>query len=716
MKKLLAIFLGAFLIFGTPAIADEGMWLLPLIQQLNIKQMKKEGFKLSAEDIYSINKTSLKDAVIIFGRGCSGEIISDKGLILTNHHCGYEAIQEHSTVNNDYLKDGFWAQTMAEEIPTPGLTATFLVRIEDVTKQILDSVKIAKTEGERDMIAYRAGKALADKATQGTLYNAQVKNFFGGNNYYMLVYETYKDIRMVGAPPSSIGKFGGETDNWMWPRHTGDFSLFRVYADKNGNPAEYSKDNVPLKPKYHFPISIKGVKKNDFAMIMGYPGSTERYMTTYELNETMNLVNPNRIYDRGIRQDILSEAMQANDTIRIMYASKFAMSSNYWKNSIGMNKGLKRLHVYDTKKAEEEKFMAWVNQSPDRVKEYGDALNLIKSAVEGRKEMLNAQQNLYECFLMGTEILSPARISTAYLGRYTMAKTDEEKATIQKEWKKALEDFYKDFSTPLDKKVALSLVKVYKSRVGASYLPTFYATIDSLYGGNTDSYIDNLYATSIFASKAKALAFVDNPSKEVLDNDPAAKMGNSIIATLRATSKSMAPFKDDFEKGHRLYIAGILAMEPQKAHYPDANFTMRMTYGQVRDYYPRDAVHYDYKTTLKGVMEKEDPENPEFVVPAKLKELYNTKDYGPYGDKGVMPVNFITNNDITGGNSGSPVINGKGQLIGTAFDGNWEAMSGDIAFEPELQRTICLDVRYTLFIIDKFAGAKRLIDEMTIVK
>jgi len=716
MKKIVFIFLSAFLIIGTPATADEGMWLLPLIQQLNIKQMKKEGFKLSAEDIYSINKTCLKDAVIIFGRGCTGEIISDQGLILTNHHCGYGAIQEHSTVDHDYLKDGFWAQTMEEEIPTPGLTVTFLVRIEDVTSQILDSIKIAKTEDERDIIANRVGNIISDKATTGTQYSAQVKNFFGGNNYYMLVYETYKDIRMVGAPPSSIGKFGADTDNWMWPRHTGDFSLFRIYADKNGKPAQYSKDNVPLKPKYHLPITIKGVKKNDFAMIMGYPGSTQRYMTSYEVNETLNLVNPNRIYDRGIRQDILLKDMTANDTIRIMYSSKYAGSSNYWKNSIGMNKGLKRLDVYDVKKLQEEKFMAWVNQSPERIKDFGDALTLIKSSVEGRKDMLNAQQNLYECFLMGTEILSPARISASYLGRYTLAKTDEDKASIQKEWKSALEEFYKDFSPNLDKKVALSMIKVFKARVGVNFQPSFYTEIDSLYKGNTDNYIENLYGSSIFASLTKALAFVDNPSKEQLENDPASKMGSAIMTSLKDLSKLMAPFQSDYEKGHRLYIAGLLAMEPQKAHYPDANFTMRMSYGQVLDYYPMDAVHYDYRTTLKGVMEKEDPDNWEFVVPKKLKELYKTKDFGRYGDKGEMPVAFISNNDITGGNSGSPVINGKGQLIGTAFDGNWEAMSGDIAFEPELQRTISVDIRYTLFIIDKFANAKRLINEMTIVE
>ena len=661
-------------------------------------------------------KTSLKDAVVIFGRGCTGEVISEQGLVLTNHHCGYGALQQHSTVEHDYLKDGFWAKSFEEEIPTPGLTVTFLVRIEDVTKQVLDSITGMKSEDERNMKAATVGKAISDKAIAGSGYSAMVRSLYGGNTYYLFVYETYTDIRMVGAPPSSIGKFGADTDNWMWPRHTGDFSMFRIYAGKDGKPAAFSKDNVPYKPRYHFPISIKGIKKNDFAMIMGYPGSTDRYMTSYEVNENLHLSNPNRIFVRGIRQDILLKDMQADEAVNIMYASKYAGSSNYWKNSIGESKGLKRLHVADKKLAQENAFTAWVNQSPDRIAKYGDAISLIKSAVEGRKDLSNAQQHLSECFFSGVEILSPARISVSFMGRLKKA-ADADKPALIADWKKALEGIYKNLNMPTDKKVALSMVKVYRDRVGAAYLPEFYKQIDSLYGGNSDLYINNLYEKSIFASQASAMAFVENPNQDLLDKDPAAIMGGDIMKVLREVGAKIAPFESDYDKGHREYIAGILEMEPNKAHYPDANFTMRMTYGSVLDYVPMDAVHYDFRTTLKGVMEKEDADNwGEFVVPAKLKELYNAKDFGRYGEKGEMPVAFISTNDITGGNSGSPVINGSGQLIGTAFDGNWEAMSGDIAFEPELQRTISVDIRYTLFIIDKFGGAKRLIDEMTIIE
>ena len=715
MRKIVALSLGVMLAFGSTLRADEGMWLLPLIKQLNEKQMKQMGAKLTAEDIYSINKNSLKDAVVIFGRGCTGEVISDQGLVLTNHHCGYGAIQQHSTVEHDYLKDGFWAQSLQEEIPTPGLTVTFLIRIEDVTKQVLDSVSGIKSEDERDMKAATVGKAIAEKATAGTGYSGMVRSLFGGNTYYLFVYETYTDIRMVGAPPSSIGKFGHDTDNWMWPRHTGDFSIFRIYAGKDGKPAAFSQDNVPLKPRKHFPISLKGIKKNDFAMIMGYPGSTDRYMTSYEVNENLHLSNPNRIFVRGVRQDILMKDMQADEAVNIMYASKYASSSNYWKNSIGESKGLKRLRVFEKKQAQESAFTAWVKQSPDRIEKYGNALNLIQSAVEGRKDLSNAQQHLSECLLSSIEILSPARLSATYMGKIKKA-ADADKPALVAEWKKALEGIYKYLNMPTDKKVALSMVKVYRNRVGAAYLPEFYKQIDSVYGGNSDLYINNLYEKSVFASQASAMAFVENPSQEVLDNDPAVKMSGEVIKVLREIGAKIAPFEADYDKGHREYIAGILEMEPTKAHYPDANFTMRMTYGKVLDYVPMDGVHYDFKTTLKGVMEKEDPDNWEFVVDPKLKELYNAKDYGRYGVNGEMPLAFISTNDITGGNSGSPVINGKGELIGTAFDGNWEAMSGDIAFEPELQRTISVDIRYTLFIIDKFAGAKRLINEMTIVE
>ena len=715
MRKIVALSLGLILVFGSTLRADEGMWLLPLIKQLNEKQMKQMGAKLTAEDIYSINKNSLKDAVVIFGRGCTGEVISDQGLVLTNHHCGYGAIQQHSTVEHDYLKDGFWAQSLQEEIPTPGLTVTFLIRIEDVTKQVLDSISGIKSEDERNMKAATIGKAIADKATTGSGYRGMVRSLFGGNTYYLFVYETYTDVRMVGAPPSSIGKFGHDTDNWMWPRHTGDFSLFRIYAGKDGKPAAFSQDNVPLKPRKHFPISLKGIKKNDFAMIMGYPGSTDRYMTSYEVNENLHLSNPNRIFVRGVRQDILLKDMQADEAVNIMYASKYAGSSNYWKNSIGESKGLKRLRVFEKKQAQESAFTAWVKQSPERIEKYGNALNLIQSAVEGRKDLSNAQQHLSECLLSSVEILSPARISATYMGKIKKA-ADADKPALIAEWKKALEGIYKNLNMPTDKKVALSMVKVYRDRVGAAYLPEFYKQIDSVYGGNSDLYINNLYEKSVFASQASAMAFVENPSQEVLDNDPAVKMSGEVIKVLREIGAKIEPFEADYDKGHREYIAGILEMEPTKAHYPDANSTMRMTYGKVLDYVPMDGVHYAHKTTLKGVMEKQDPDNWEFIVSPRLKELYNAKDYGRYGVNGEMPLAFISTNDITGGNSGSPVINGKGELIGTAFDGNWEAMSGDIAFEPELQRTISVDIRYTLFIIDKFAGAKRLINEMTIVE
>lgn len=715
MKKIVVLSLGLIFMFGATVKADEGMWLLPLIKQLNEAQMKKMGSKLTAEDIYSINKASMKDAIVIFGRGCTGEVISDKGLVLTNHHCGYGAIQQHSSVGHDYLKDGFWAQTLEEEIPTPGLTVTFLVRIEDVSKQVLDSLTGIKSEDDRDMKAASVGKGISDKAIAGSGHSGMVRSLFGGNSYYLFVYETFTDVRMVGAPPSSIGKFGHDTDNWMWPRHTGDFSMFRIYAGKDGKPAAYSKDNVPFKPRYHLPISIKGIKKNDFAMIMGYPGSTDRYMTSFEVNENLHLSNPNRIFVRGIRQDILLKDMQADEAVNIMYASKYAGSSNYWKNSIGESRGLKRLHVFEKKQAQEQAFSSWVKQSPDRIEKYGDALSLIQSAVDGRKDLSNAQQYLSECFFSGVEIMSPARVSVSFMGRIAKA-ADADKPALIADWKKSLEGIYKNINMPTDKKVALAMFKVYREKVGAEYLPEFYKQIDADFKGNTELFVNNLYEKSIFASQASAMAFVEKPSQEVLDNDPAVKMSSDAMKVMREVGAKIGPMESNYTEGHRKYIAGILEMEPSKAHYPDANFTMRMTYGSVLDYVPMDGVHYDFKTTLKGVMEKEDPDNWEFVVSPRLKELYKAKDYGRYGVNGEMPIAFISTNDITGGNSGSPVINGNGQLIGTAFDGNWEAMSGDIAFEPELQRTISVDIRYTLFIIDKFAGAKRLIDEMTIVK
>lgn len=716
MKKLILILISAMFLFGSSLRADEGMWLLPLIQKLNIEKMQQMGCELSAEQIYSVNNTSLKDAIVIFGRGCTGEVISDQGLVLTNHHCGYGAIQQHSTTENDYLKDGFWAMTMEDEIPTPGLSVTFLVRMEDVTNQIISELSDDMDEIARNDSAYVIGTRIADKATEGTHYEARVQNFFGGNKYYLLVYEKFTDVRMVGAPPSSIGKFGADTDNWMWPRHTGDFSLFRIYADKDNNPADYSPDNVPYKPKHHLPISIKGVKKDDFAMIMGYPGGTDRYMSSMEVEERINITNSNRIYIRGIRQELLLEDMLEDDAIRIKYASKYSGSTNYWKNSIGMNKALKRLKIVDKKKKEEAEFTNWVNENEDRKAKYAEALPLIQKYIDASGDLVHSRQYISEALLRGTELM----YLTAGMTRYEQIFADGKDQQINEavnEIKARARSFYKNYNAPTDQKVAKAMFKIFAENVKKSYQPDIFNTIESKYKNDYSKFIDNMYSKSVFTDSTKLWAFLEKPSAKKLTKDPGYIAAKSIYSKYLSIYNQLEPLYGDLDKGHRLYVAGVLEKNDGKPMYPDANFTMRLTYGSILDYYPADAIHYDYVTTLKGVMEKEDPDNWEFVVPEKLKELYEAKDFGDYAmEDGRMPVAFLSTNDITGGNSGSPVINGKGELIGTAFDGNWEAMSGDIVFEPELQRTISVDVRYTLFIIDKFAGAKRLIDEMTIVK
>ena len=714
-KRLLILVAGFFLMFGTIAKADEGMWLLPLLKQLNIDAMQQKGFKLTAEDIYNVNNSSIKDAIIIFGRGCTGEIVSEQGLILTNHHCGYGAIQQHSTPEHDYLADGFWASTLQDEIPTPGLTASFLVRIEDVTEKVNATLNADMSEGDRNKAIADAGRKIVKEATDGTGYKARVQSFFGGNQFFLLVYEEFADVRMVGAPPSSIGKFGADTDNWMWPRHTGDFSVFRVYANKDNKPAAYSAENVPYKPKHHLPVSIKGVKKGDFTMIMGYPGSTQRYMTSSEVDERMKISNASRIYIRGIRQEILLKDMHADKAVNIKYASKYAGSSNYWKNSIGMNKALKRLKVYDYKKANEAEFTKWVNANPERVKKYGEALNLINEAVIGRKELLHVTQYINESLYGGTELIGIASAGTQ-LEDPLKSGNKEELAKIVAMLKNRSVGFYKNYNAPTDQKVAKAMFRIFAENVPVQHQPAIFNTIRTKYKGNIDKYIDEMYSKSMFVDSSKLYAFLAKPTLKALEKDPAYQAAKAINAKADELFANMDPLNQKLQRGQRLFIAGVLEMNHGKAMYPDANFTMRLTYGEVLDYYPMDAVHYDFLTTLDGVMEKEDPDNWEFVVPQKLKDLYNAKDYGRYAENGKMPLAFISTNDITGGNSGSPIMNDKGELIGLAFDGNWEAMSGDIVFEKNLQRTINVDIRYVLFIIEKYAGATRLINEMKIVE
>ena len=693
MKKLF-LTLAAMTIAFTAA-ADEGMWLLPYLQKMNIKDMKAKGLKLSAEDIYSINKSSLKDAIVIFGGGCTGEIVSDKGLIFTNHHCGYGSIQALSSIEHDYLKNGFWANSHAEELPCPGLSVRFVRKIEDVTAQILGNVPSICGEQERAKIVSQNIEGLTKEMNSSLPegQTSQIVAFFGGNQYFAFVYEVYNDVRLVGTPPSSIGKFGGDTDNWMWPRHTGDFSIFRVYADKDNKPAAYSKDNVPYKAPRHLEISLNGVDEGDFTMIMGFPGSTTRYMTSYEIDQMLEVDNPQRIFIRGERQAILWEAMEASDEIRIKYASKYASSSNYWKNSIGMSRGITKLGVKAQKQAEEAAFQKWANENTLPEEGFIDALDEMKQSVEKLTPIEGTIQYLNEAFLRGIEIISASRIATA----------------------RRLDGFYKDYDAALDCKVAKRMMTIARENMAPEALPSIYTeVIDKEFGGDIEKYVDWLYANSAFSSLEKAKALSDEERKA----DPAAQLAASVVEKYNSYIPALREHSPQQNKAHRLYVAGLMKMQPEKAWYSDANFTIRCTYGNVLPYNPADAITYNYYTTLEGVIAKEDTSNPlEFTVEPKLKELYAKKDYGRYADKnGRLRVGFLCNLDITGGNSGSPVLDGNGRLVGLAFDGNWEAMSGDVAFEPELQRCIAVDIRYVLFVVDKFAGCNHIMSELDIVQ
>jgi hypothetical protein len=717
MKRFSMMLAGFLLSFNVLVKADEGMWLLPLIQKLNIDTMHSLGFKLSAEDIYSINNSSLKDAIVIFGGGCTGEIVSNEGLLLTNHHCGYDAIQNHSSVEHNYLEDGFWAMNRKEELPNPDLSVTFLVRVEDVSDQILIGISSSMSEEKRSERIAFISDSIVKAAILGTQYEAEVESMFGGNNYYLFVYEIYNDVRLVGAPPSSVGKFGHDTDNWMWPRHTGDFSVFRVYSSPEGKPAVYSEENVPLKPRHSLPVSLKERNIDDFSMVLGYPGTTTRYMTSFEIKELTGLTNPNRIKIRGLRLDLLLKDMRADEKVNIQYASKYSTSSNYWKYSIGQNEGLDRLNILEKKENEEKEFMEWVNSDAERIKKYGNALDLIKNAVEKRAAHQHTLQYTYETFLSGTELIAMANRATALYS--TMVREPENKSLIDSLavlLKRRWDNFNKEYSKATDMKVIPAMMALYRENVPADYLPDIYNLIAVKYKNDIPRFTNEMFAKSIFSEATRMEAFLRNPSRQALEKDLAFKTALSIMDTYRKSYYGNDAYDEDFEKGHRMYIAGILEMNPDKENYPDANFTMRMSYGTVQSYNARDAVHFDYITTTDGIMEKEDPDNWEFVVPERLKELFDKKDYGEYATNGIMPVCFITNNDITGGNSGSPVIDGDGNLIGLAFDGNWEAMSSNIAFEPDLQRCICVDIRYVLFVMDKYAGASHLLDEMKIVR
>ncbi len=718
MKKyLLAItaftyFMGSF--------AHEGMWMLPDLKEQNAVAMYELGLQVPIDSIYSPNGISIKDAVVHFGGGCTGEIISSEGLILTNHHCGYSYIQQHSSVKHDYLTDGFWAMSREQELPCKDLTVTFIDQILDVTSYVQDRLKKDEDPEGLNYLSPKYLKTVADKfakenkveLTPATVL--ELKAFYGGNKYYLFIKTVYKDIRMVGAPPSSIGKFGADTDNWMWPRQTGDFSMFRIYADKNGKSAAYSKDNVPLKVKKYFTLNISGVKEKDYVMTMGFPGSNWRYMISDEVEERMQTTNFARDTIRGVRQTVMMEEMQKDPAVRIQYASKYASSANYWKNAIGMNEGLVRLKVLDTKKEQQEKLLAYGKAHNDD--SYQKAFNQIREIVAQRRNAMYHQQIITEALSRGTEF---AKVPSTSALLSALKSKDKEKINTEKEAliKAADKYFDKDYNPAVDRKVSKEMLKVYAALIPEGKRISIFSIIKDRFKGNSSAFVDACFDNSIFGSKENFNKFIEKPSIYKIEKDWTVLYGISVVNGLEQTASEMKEINKAYDAAHKTWVKGMMDMKKSegKAIYPDANSTLRLTYGQVLPYEPADGAVYNYYTTLKGVMQKEDPNNFEFVVPAKLKELYNNKDFGRYAMKnGEMPVCFIVNTDNTGGNSGSPVFNGKGELIGTAFDRNYEGLTGDIAFRPSSQRAAVVDIRYTLFIIDKFAGASHLVKEMTI--
>jgi len=717
MKFRLALMYAGVIFFISQVKADEGMWLPSFLSQVNIEEMQKMGLELTATDIYNINSASLKDAIVVLdGGSCTGELVSPSGLFLTNHHCGYGEIQNHSTPENNILKNGFWAKTKDEELPNPGKTVSFLVRVEDVTDSINAVLTIGMDEDTRLDSIEAVSSRLEAAAINGTHYEAVVKDMFESNRFYLFVSETFFDVRLVATPPHFIGKFGGDTDNWMWPRHTGDFSIFRIYTDPDGKPADYAAENVPLISRHFLPISIKGYENGDFAMVMGYPGTTNRYLTSDGVKHTMQTVNDIRIDVRKEKLEIIGDYMATSDEATIKYASKYARSSNYYKYSIGQNRGLKRLNVVEKKKEIEDRFSIWVNETEVRKSKYGEALKILSEAYTNTDDD-KAIQYLVETLLRGPEIFSMANRFSDLSNAMKKDKSDELISTYVNSLQGIQKEFYKDYDAATDEKLLASLTQIYIEKVNPKYYPEFVKTIKGKYNGDYNKWASDLFRKSIFDNEEMVSELLSNPKKSKLANDPALKISGQLYKVLKNVRKDNEADNEKMDKGYRLYLAGLMEMESEKPFYPNANSTMRITWGKVGDYYPADAVHYDYFTTLQGYIEKEIPGDREFDVWPAMKELYHKKEFGQYADKdGTLHTCFITNNDITGGNSGSPVINGKGELIGIAFDGNWEAMSGDIAFEPQLQKCINVDIRFVLWTIDKFAGATHLIDEMTIVR
>lgn len=709
------------LALSCPLFADEGMWILSLLKQQKLPEMQALGLKLQDYDIYSPDSSSIKDAIVIFGGGCTGEVISSEGLILTNHHCGYGMIQQHSSLEHDYLTDGFWANSRDKELPNKGLKVTFIDQIEDVTDYVKEALLKETDPYSMNYLSPRYLNTLAkEKVGEQFLQEnpgteMEIKAFYGGNQYYMFTKKVYSDVRLVGAPPSSIGKFGADTDNWMWPRHTGDFALFRVYADANGNPAEYSEHNVPLRPKKWLQISVKGVQENDFAMMIGFPGTTNKYYTSWEVAERRDIDNRVRIDMREIRQDVMLEAMLADPAIRIQYASKYAGSTNAYKNAIGTNWAINKQNFEQVKKDEQDKLIAWAekNNKP----EYTEAIKQMEKIVADRADLRFRSWMVDEALLRGIEFTAiPTNHTTL---KEALQKKDKEAIEqAMKQFQLGYEKFAnKDYSRALDKSISKVMLAAYTEKVDPKKTPAALGLLFQKFGGNIDAYIDWIFDNSIYGNSQQYKKFLKKPTVAKLNSDPMILLASSIREEKVNLTQQLSGYNGDYAKAHRSYIKGLLEMYGENISFPDANFSIRLTYGQIKGYKPSDAIYYTPQTTLDGVMEKEDPNNWEFVVPERLKQLYNDKDFGPYAlPDGRMPTCFIATTHSTGGNSGSPVLDANGALIGINFDRNWEGVGGDIQYLPDYQRSIIVDIRYVLFIIDKFAGAKHLIEEMDFIE
>lgn len=691
------------------ANADEGMWLLNELNSQSLARMQELGFTFPVDLLYSETNPSLKDAVVIFGGGCTGVAVSEQGLIFTNHHCGFGAIQQLSAVEHDYLKDGFVADKQADELYADRLTVDFLRSMEEVTDEIVPHLPSVLSEVQRQLLIDSLSNELIKMYENDPFINARIVPFYSGNKFYMVLYDVFRDVRLVAAPPQSVGKFGGDTDNWIWPRHTGDFSVFRVYADENNNPANYSETNRPYEPKYVVPISLTGVKEGDYSMTVGYPGSTQRYMSSWGIQQRIESENKPRVEVRGVKQDIWWDAMTQNDTIRIKYANKYAGSSNYWKNSMGMNEAIVNLGVIDRKEMLENRLLEWINNNSAHKLKYDSTLTLLSDAYTGSGELAKYTTYFLETFNNGIELI---RFANTIL-QFDTEGTEEDKRDFIND---RLIESYKNYEPELDKKVLIKLLELYAERVPVQYHPDIYQKIDTYFSGDYERYADWLFENTQFTSLDKLQYLLQSANTQVLIQDPAMELALSTADMGYELSGQMIPSYEKVLRGEREFMAALMGMDSDKAFYSDANFTQRMSYGTVEGYQPRDAVRYDYYTTTQGVLEKQIHGDPEFNVQDYILAEIRSGDFGIYADEqGNMRVNFLSTNDITGGNSGSPVLNADAELIGLAFDGNWESLSGDILFEPEMQRMISVDILYVLYMLEKVMDAPHIVQELKLI-